>query len=94
MILVAPAHALGELSHALDAPTQRKIAAQLQKNLTNVPYHKFAKRLNGNVFLLASTVQNDDATNVAIGGKGVDLYFVNETGSNPDFVVDQTRRRK
>jgi len=37
LILVAPAHALGELNHALDAPTRRKIAAQLQKDLTNVP---------------------------------------------------------
>ena len=37
LILVAPAHALGDLNHALDAPTRRKIAAQLQKDLTNVP---------------------------------------------------------
>jgi len=37
LILVAPAHALRELNHALDAPTKRKVAAQLQKDLTNVP---------------------------------------------------------
>lgn len=37
LILVAPAHALGELNHALDAATKRKVAAQLQKDLTNVP---------------------------------------------------------
>jgi hypothetical protein len=34
---VAPAHALSELHQALDAPTRRKIAAQLQKDLTHVP---------------------------------------------------------
>ena len=43
LILVAPAHALGELNHALDAPTQRKIVAQLQKDLTNVPNADLAK---------------------------------------------------
>jgi protein required for attachment to host cells len=37
LILVAPAHALSELHQALDAPTRRKIAAQLQKDLTHVP---------------------------------------------------------
>jgi protein required for attachment to host cells len=37
LILVAPAHALRELHHGLNAPTQRKIAAQLQKDLTHVP---------------------------------------------------------
>jgi hypothetical protein len=31
LILVAPAHALGELRQALDAPTQRKIMTQPQK---------------------------------------------------------------
>lgn len=46
LILVAPAHALGELHHALDAPTQRKIAAQLQKDLTNVPNADLAKHLS------------------------------------------------
>lgn len=34
-MLVAPAHALSELRHALD--TQHKIVAQLQKDLTKVP---------------------------------------------------------
>ena len=43
LVLVAPAHALGELNDALDAPTQRKIAAQLQKDLTNVPNADLAK---------------------------------------------------
>ena len=37
LILAAPAHALNELNHALDAPTKQKVAAQLQKDLTNVP---------------------------------------------------------
>ncbi|HXQ46197.1 MAG TPA: host attachment protein, partial [Caulobacteraceae bacterium] len=37
LILVAPAHALGELRQALDAPTRRKIAGELQKDLTHVP---------------------------------------------------------
>jgi protein required for attachment to host cells len=43
LVLVAPAHALGELNRALDAPTQRKIVAQLQKDLTNVPDADLAK---------------------------------------------------
>lgn len=43
LILVAPAHALRELDQALDAPTQRKIAARLQKDLTNVPNADLAK---------------------------------------------------
>jgi protein required for attachment to host cells len=37
LILAAPAHALGELNHALDAPTKLKIVFQLQKDLTHVP---------------------------------------------------------
>jgi protein required for attachment to host cells len=37
LVLIAPAHPLGDLRQALDAPTQRKITAQLQKDLTNVP---------------------------------------------------------
>ena len=36
-MLVAPAQALAELRHALDSPTQHKIVAQLQKDLTKVP---------------------------------------------------------
>jgi protein required for attachment to host cells len=36
-VLVAPAHALSDLRHALDSPTQHKIVAQLQKDLTKVP---------------------------------------------------------
>ena len=43
LILVAPAHAHGALNHAVDAPTQRKIAARLQKDLTNVPNADLAK---------------------------------------------------
>jgi protein required for attachment to host cells len=43
LVLVAPAHALGELNHAVDAPTRRKIGAQLQKDLTNVPDADLAK---------------------------------------------------
>lgn len=43
LILVAPAHALRELDQALDEPTQRKIAARLQKDLTNVPDADLAK---------------------------------------------------
>jgi len=45
LILVAPAHALNELKHALDAPSQRKVDAQLQKDLTNVPNAELAKHL-------------------------------------------------
>ena len=37
LVLAAPAHALRELNRALDAATKRKVAAQLQKDLTNVP---------------------------------------------------------
>jgi protein required for attachment to host cells len=37
LILVAPARALGELDHALDAATQLKVVARLQKDLTHVP---------------------------------------------------------
>lgn len=37
LILVAPAHALGELNEALDGATKRKVAGELQKDLTRVP---------------------------------------------------------
>ena len=37
LVLVAPAHALADLRQALDEPTQRKITAQLQKDLAKVP---------------------------------------------------------
>ncbi|HXQ12757.1 MAG TPA: host attachment protein [Caulobacteraceae bacterium] len=43
LILVAPAHALSELHQALDAPTRRKVAAQLQKDLTQVPEANLAE---------------------------------------------------
>jgi protein required for attachment to host cells len=45
LVLVAPAHALGDLHQALDAPTQRKITAQLQKDLTKVPDADLAEHL-------------------------------------------------
>jgi protein required for attachment to host cells len=37
LVLAAPAHALGDLNHALDAPTKLKVVSQLQKDLTHVP---------------------------------------------------------
>ena len=45
LVLVAPAHALGDLRQALDAPTQRKITAQLQKDLTKVPNADLSEHL-------------------------------------------------
>jgi protein required for attachment to host cells len=45
LVLVAPAHALSELRRALDAPTQRKIAGELQKDLTHVPEADLAEHL-------------------------------------------------
>ena len=45
LVLVAPAHAFGDLRQALDAPTQRKITAQLQKDLTKVPDANLAEHL-------------------------------------------------
>jgi protein required for attachment to host cells len=45
LILVAPAHALSELRRALDASTQRKIAGDLQKDLTHVPEADIAEHL-------------------------------------------------
>ena len=47
LILAAPAHAMGELHHALDASTQRKIAAELEKDLVNVPNADLAKHFTG-----------------------------------------------
>jgi protein required for attachment to host cells len=46
LILVAPAHALGDLRQALDAATQRKINGELQKDLTNVPNSDLAAHLS------------------------------------------------
>jgi protein required for attachment to host cells len=37
LILAAPAHALKDLSHGLDASTKLKVVSQLQKDLTHVP---------------------------------------------------------
>ena len=45
LVLVAPAHALGDLRRALDAATQRKITDELQKDLTNVPNGDLAAHL-------------------------------------------------
>lgn len=47
LVLVAPAPVLGELRHALDAPTQRKLLAQLQKDLTKVPDADLKEHLAG-----------------------------------------------
>jgi protein required for attachment to host cells len=43
LVLVAPAHALSDLRQALDAPTRRKVTAELQKDLTKVPNADLAK---------------------------------------------------
>jgi protein required for attachment to host cells len=43
LILVAPAHSLRTLHDGLDAATKPKVAAQLQKDLTNVPAAELAK---------------------------------------------------
>ena len=45
LVLVAPAHALGDLRQALDAVTRRKITGELQKDLTNVPNSDLAAHL-------------------------------------------------
>lgn len=47
LVLVAPAHALSDLRQALDEPTQRKITAQLQKDLTKVPNADLAEHFTG-----------------------------------------------
>ena len=43
LVLVAPAHALQELEHALNGSTQGKIAGRLQKDLTHLPNAEFEK---------------------------------------------------
>lgn len=45
LILVAPAHALAWLNDALDAGTKQKVAAELQKDLTNVPNSTLGEHL-------------------------------------------------
>lgn len=45
LILVAPAHALEWLNEALDAGTRRKVAAELQKDLTKTPNSELGKHL-------------------------------------------------
>jgi protein required for attachment to host cells len=47
LILVAPARALGELNHALDAATQQKVAARLQKDITHVPNADLSEHFAG-----------------------------------------------
>jgi protein required for attachment to host cells len=47
LILVAPAHALADLDHALDPATKSKVAARLRKDLTNIPNADLAKHLVG-----------------------------------------------
>lgn len=47
LILVAPAHPLGDLRNALDEATQRKITAELQKDLTKVPDADLAEHFAG-----------------------------------------------
>jgi protein required for attachment to host cells len=47
LILVAPAHALADLDHALDPATKGKVAARLRKDLTNTPNADLAKHLVG-----------------------------------------------
>jgi protein required for attachment to host cells len=46
LILVAPSHALADLEKALDAPTRAKVAAKLQKDLTNVPNGSLASHFS------------------------------------------------
>jgi protein required for attachment to host cells len=45
LVLVAPAHPLGDLRAALDASTERKITGELQKDLTKVPNADLAEHL-------------------------------------------------
>ena len=47
LILVAPARALGELDHALDPATRKKVVARLQKDLTPVPNDKLSEHFKG-----------------------------------------------
>jgi protein required for attachment to host cells len=46
LILVAPARPLAELRDALDAPTLKKVAAELQKDLTKIPNAGLAAHLD------------------------------------------------
>jgi protein required for attachment to host cells len=47
LVLVAPVRFLGELRTALDPATQRRVAAELQKDLTKVPDADLATHLAG-----------------------------------------------
>jgi hypothetical protein len=51
------------------------------------PGPAFGQRLNGNYFLDATTIQNDDISNLVIVGPGQNLLFVNDRGPNADIVV-------
>jgi protein required for attachment to host cells len=62
LILVAPAHALGELNHALDAPTRRKIAAQLQKDLRCSSFRRSMDRQGWQLTRSASSLLPSTAT--------------------------------
>ena len=46
LILVAPAHALSELRDALDTTTRKKVATELQKDLTKIPNGELAPHLD------------------------------------------------
>jgi protein required for attachment to host cells len=47
LVLVAPAPALGELRKALGAHATDRLAAEIAKDLTNLPEHELPKRLEG-----------------------------------------------
>lgn len=47
LVLVAPAHPLGDLRDALDETTRRKITGELQKDLTKVPNGDLAGHFAG-----------------------------------------------
>ena len=47
LVLVAPAHALNDLEHALGAGTLAKVGARLQKDLTHVPNGELGKHFEG-----------------------------------------------
>jgi protein required for attachment to host cells len=46
LILVAPSHALRQLLDGLDGLTRKKVASQLQKDLTHVPAGELAKHFS------------------------------------------------
>jgi hypothetical protein len=58
-------------------------------DLTDVANSGFGKRLNGNFFLLPTTIQTGDLGNLVVAGPGRNLLFVDDSGSTPDIVIDQ-----